>query len=332
MLSEFAAKGNDLDNSPSHISSISSASPSFSNRGIKRNDYIVPNEILKNKQKFFNLVHNYNDKLSDYSSRLMVSSSTLAITLRNIFKQHPNYRFTYDELFNLLLKALESNNIKAPKSSLESERAISKPIGASEKTLAAKVEMADKFSSHNSQTKSLSKFNENSLTESLSRFNYLENNAQYPKQIQSNKNFASWLLANPVALGSILSKPKFTSLFISAYNPRMLQNMSPILFSQIASLVGQLLKLRQGKVQGTVESQEEDKLDEAEKQLENSSADHKHRIVDEVKSVIHTIPIKSVKDFLLEAERFVEEEIAMFYSFQKHLESEILKQINKKKK
>jgi hypothetical protein len=54
--------------------------------------------------------------------------------------------------------------------------------------------------------------------------------------------------------------------------------------------------------------------------------------VDSVKDVINTIPIKSVKDFLLEAERFVEEEIALFYSIQKSIEREILNQVKKKVK
>lgn len=323
-------RGDMLDQHPPSISNISSSSPMYSNREIRHGEYIVPNEILKNKQKFVNLVQSYNNKLADYSSRLMVSSSTLAITLRNIFKYHPNYRFSYDELFDMLLKALDSQNLN-PKANIENEKAIKKPILTDEKALAGKVEFLDKFSNTNSALRSTNSMDESSLID-LNRMSYLASNPQYPKQIQSNKDFASWLLNNPAALGSMLSKPKFTSFFISAFNPRMLEKISPVFLSQIASLVGQLLKLRQGKIQGPVEAQEEEKLDEAEKDLENASADHKHRIVDEVKNVINTIPIKSVKDFLLEAERFVEEEIAMFYSIQKHLENEILKQINKNKK
>ncbi|NQY81201.1 MAG: hypothetical protein HRT47_12915 [Candidatus Caenarcaniphilales bacterium] len=322
-----------MDQHPSKISNISSATPLFTNREIKRNDYIVPNEILKNKQKFVNLVHSYNNKLADYSSRLMVSSSTLSITLRNIFKYHPNYRFTYDELFNMLLKALDTQNLANPKANIENERAIRKPIATDDKALAGKVELVDRFSSAKKTPVTNTGFDESALKDDLKAVSYLGNNPQYLKQIQSNKDFASWLLNNPAALGSMLSKPKFTSFFISAFNPRMLEKMSPVFFSQIASLIGQLLKLRQGKASGTsMGIEEEDHLEDARKSSEVENDNHHHNIVDEVKNVINTIPIKSVKDFLLEAERFVEEEIAMFYSIQKHLEKEILKQINKNKK
>lgn len=322
-----------MDNHPSKISNISSITPLFSNREIKRNDYIVPNEILKNKQKFINLVHSYNNKLADYSSRLMVSSSTLAVTLRNIFKYHPNYRFTYDELFNMLLKALDTHDFVTPKASIENERATRKQIAADEKALAGKVKLVDRFSSAQQTTQTNTDFDESALRNDLNSISYLKNNPQYPHQLQNNKNFASWLLNNPAALGSMLSKPQFTSFFVSAFNPRMVEKMSPIFFSQMASLIGQLLKLRQGKASGTsMGIEEEEHLEDARKSSEMDSDNHNHRIVDEVKNVINIIPIKSVKDFLLEAERFVEEEIAMFYSLQKHLEKEILKQMNKNKK
>ena len=318
-----------LDESPSKVQNIQNAFVPFKSREIKRNDFIVPNEILKDKQKFYNLVNNFHIKLSDYASRLQVSTSTLAITLRYVFQYHPNYRFTYDELFNYLVRALEKKDIFEARKDIESERVLKTADTFKATNLVNKDLRVNNL--FKAEPTTITRSDIGSIEDKFDKYHYIQDHPNYPKQIQNNQNFASWLLNNRIALASMLSKRDFTSTLVVALNPAMINKSSPMFLAQLVALVSQLLKLRQGKVQGSVEAQEEEKLDEAEKDLENVSADHKHRIVDEVKNVINIIPLKSVKDFLLEAERFVEEEIAMFYSFQKSLEKEILKQINKKK-
>jgi hypothetical protein len=152
------------------------------------------------------------------------------------------------------------------------------------------------------------------------------------RNVLSNKDFASWLLSSPPALASMMTKRDYTNMLSAMMNKNILDRSSPLFLAQMGSLVAQLLKLKQGKVNSTAGMEEEQKLEDTVQEDKISSAEHTHSIVDSVRNVINTIPINSVKDFLLEAERFVEEEIALFYSIQKSIEKEILNQVKKKVK
>jgi len=93
-------------------------------------------------------------------------------------------------------------------------------------------------------------------------------------------------------------------------NPNM--QMSPALMSIFAAFVANLMKLRQGK-QGITEEEEKTKFDKDQTDLVQE-ADSNNSLVRGVREALNQMPVKPARDFLLEAERFAEEEIANLWS------------------
>jgi hypothetical protein len=277
------------------------------------------------------IVDDYSRRLEEYGTRMQVSTATISNALGDILRLYPNQTFTYDEVFNYVLEAVNNKNL------------LNKPLLDDEYLIkpAEKDLRHDEYSrlprykdfSHEINLVSAAgagheRINPPKVSISPERVNF----DFMSKNVLSNKDFASWLLASPPALASMMTKRDYTNMLSAMMNKNILDRSSPLFIAQIGNLVAQLLKLKQGKTNTTAGIEEERKLEEIIQEDKVSSAEHTHSIVDSVKDVINTIPIKSVKDFLLEAERFVEEEIALFYSIQKSIEKEILNQVKKKVK
>lgn len=323
-----------MDNSSSPLYSINNTN--FSNRirdprlkpHISARDFLNDSGRIVRSERFLHMVDDYSRRLEEYGTRLQVSTATISNALGDILRAYPNHSFTYDELFNYLLEAVNNKNL------------LNKPLDdnyprTTEKTLNRFDEYAHvprhRDFSEEINLVSAAKPNSDVFTHEKPRFTGDHSRMHLlSKNVLSNKDFASWLLASPPALASMMTKRDYTNMLSAMMNKNILDSSSPLFLAQVGSLVAQLLKLKQGKQKTAVEIDEEEKLDEISKEEQLSSAEHHHSIVDSVKDVINTIPIKSVKDFLLEAERFVEEEIALFYSIQKSIEKEFLNQVKKK--
>ena len=324
-----------MDNSSSSLSSINNSNFSHRIRDPRLKPNIASRDFLNDSNRiiktdgFLHIVDDYSRRLEEYGTRMQVSTATISKALGDILLLYPNQTFTYDELFNYVLEAMNSKNL------------LNKPLlneGARIKP-AEKALRRDEYShqpiykdfSHEINLVSAAGADQEPLrlpkaliSEDRTNFDSMS------KNVLSNKNFASWLLASPPALASMMTKRDYTNMLSAMMNKNVLDKSSPLFIAQMGSLVAQLLKLKQGKTNTTAGIEEERKLEENVQEDKVSSAEHAHSIVDSVKDVINTIPIKSVKDFLLEAERFVEEEIALFYSIQKSIEREILNQVKKK--
>lgn len=326
-----------MDNSSSSLSSINNSN--FSHRirdprlkpNISSRDFLNDSNRIIKTDRFLHIVDDYSRRLEEYGTRLQVSTATISNALGDILRSYPNQTFTYDELFNYVLDAMNTKNLLNKPLLDESAR-----IKSADKSL-----RADEYS-HQPIYKDFSR--EINLVSApgvgreqlrLPKALISEDRINFDsmsKNVLSNKDFASWLLANPPALASMMTKRDYTNMLSAMLNKNVLDKSSPLFIAQMGSLVAQVLKMKQGKTNTTAGIEEERKLEEIVQEDKVSSAEHTHSIVDSVKDVINTIPIKSVKDFLLEAERFVEEEIALFYSIQKSIEREILNQVKKKVK
>jgi hypothetical protein len=326
-----------MDNSSSPLHSINNSN--FSSRirdprlkpNISSRDFLNDSNRIIKTDRFLHIVDDYSRKLEEYGTRLQVSTGTISNAVGDILRSYPNQTFTYDELFNYVLEAVNSKNL-LNKPLLEDEHLI-KP--------AEKDIRYDEYSrlprykdfSHEINLVSAAGAGHERINPPKTLVSQDRTNFDFmSKNVLSNKNFASWLLASPPALASMMTKRDYTNMLSAMMNKNILDKSSPLFIAQMGSLVAQLLKLKQGKTNTTAGIEEERKLEEIVQEDKVSSAEHTHSIVDSVKDVINTIPIKSVKDFLLEAERFVEEEIALFYSIQKSIEREILNQVKKKVK
>jgi hypothetical protein len=141
--------------------------------------------------------------------------------------------------------------------------------------------------------------------------------------VQSPKLFASWLVNNKAAFILLRSNPEAANLLLALQNPQITK--SPMMLSQIAVLIAQLLKLKAGKT--LTEDADEVRKDELDKQNQIEASDYESNIVSTVKQNIAANKVDTVKDFLLEAERFAEEEIANLWSLtlkkEKELENKI---------
>jgi hypothetical protein len=326
-----------MDNSSSSLPSINNSN--FSHRirdprlkpNISSRDFLNDSNRIIKTDRFLHIVDDYSRRLEEYGTRLQVSTATISNALGDILRSYPNQTFTYDELFNYVLDAMNTKNLlnkplldegvrikpaeKGPRPDEYSHQPIYKDFSREINLVSAAGTARDQLR----LPKAL-------IPEDRINFDSMS------KNVLSNKNFASWLLASPPALASMMTKTDYTNMLSAMMNKNVLDKSSPLFIAQMGSLVAQLLKLKQGKTNTTAGIEEERKLEEIVQEDKVSSAEHTHSIVDSVKDVINTIPIKSVKDFLLEAERFVEEEIALFYSIQKSIEREILNQVKKKVK
>jgi hypothetical protein len=324
-----------MDNSSSSLPSINNSN--FSHRirdprlkpNISSRDFLNDSNRIIKTDRFLHIVDDYSRRLEEYGTRMQVSTATISNALGDILRLYPNQTFTYDEVFNYVLEAVNNKNL------------LNKPLLDDEYLIkpAEKDLRHDEYSrlprykdfSHEINLVSAAgagheRINPPKVSISPERVNF----DFMSKNVLSNKDFASWLLASPPALASMMTKRDYTNMLSAMMNKNILDRSSPLFIAQIGNLVAQLLKLKQGKTNTTAGIEEERKLEEIIQEDKVSSAEHTHSIVDSVKDVINTIPIKSVKDFLLEAERFVEEEIALFYSIQKSIEKEILNQVKKK--
>jgi hypothetical protein len=141
--------------------------------------------------------------------------------------------------------------------------------------------------------------------------------------VQSPKLFASWLVNNKAAFIFLRSNPEAANLLLALQNPQIAK--SPVMLSQISILIAQLIKLKAGK--SLTEDIDEAKKDDFDKQNLTEAADYESNIVNTVRQNIASNTVDTVKDFLLEAERFAEEEIANLWSLtlkkEKELENKI---------
>ncbi|MEY3369570.1 MAG: hypothetical protein RLZZ361_240 [Cyanobacteriota bacterium] len=151
--------------------------------------------------------------------------------------------------------------------------------------------------------------------------------------VTSPKEFASWLVNNKSAFISMRANPAVTNLLIALQNPQIQQ--SPIMIAEIAKLLAQLIKLKQGsKVSEFSDSEKMD--EERNKEYNLAASDHEHHVVSNIRETIENVAITPLRDFLIEAERFAEEEVANLWSLtlkkEKELEKKVKQGINKLRK
>ncbi len=158
----------------------------------------------------------------------------------------------------------------------------------------------------------------------------LKNNLQILSQLVSTpQNFASWLVNNRAAFVGLKTSPEVTYMLTALANPKL--QMSPLMLAEFAKILAVLIKIKLGKASP-------DEIDEMileervqESLLEDSDKDHS--TVGGVRGAIKNIPVAALKDFLLEAERFAEEEIANRWSLnlkrEKEVEHAVLTQFEK---
>jgi len=290
-------------------------------------DFLDANNRIGKSDRFLHIVDDYSKRIEEYGTRLQISTATISNALSGILTAYPNSTFTYDELFNYLLEALDNKNL------LNKSPSGREALPSSDKTTAFRDEYmaVPRYRDFSKQINMVSapvagRDSERNLALPSRDFDM----SLFSRNVSSNKEFASWLLASPPALASMMTKRDYTTLLSAMMNKNILDQSSPLFLAQMGGLLAQILKLKQGKPKSSAGIEEEEKAEELKQIDKISSAEHSHTIVDSVKDVINTIPIKSLKDFLLEAERFVEEEIALFYSIQKSIEKEILNQVKKK--
>lgn len=143
--------------------------------------------------------------------------------------------------------------------------------------------------------------------------------------VQSPKNFASWLVNNKAAFILLKSNPDLSSLVLALQNPQI--QKSPALFSQLVALISQILKLKSGK--SLTEDIDETKKEEFEKEEMTNYLDKQSARVSDLKETVGVNKVSHLKDFLLEAERFAEEEIANLWSLTLKKEKELERKLKK---
>jgi len=145
--------------------------------------------------------------------------------------------------------------------------------------------------------------------------------------VTSPKTFASWLVNNKAAFISLQNNPRVTYLLTALANPNL--PMSPLMLSELAKLLAALIKLKQGK--SVTESIDE--TEDREQEILLAQSDRSHSVVGGVRDAISAKAVTPLKDFLLEAERFAEEEIANLWSLalkkDKAVEQEVMSRIDK---
>lgn len=140
----------------------------------------------------------------------------------------------------------------------------------------------------------------------------------------SPKEFASWLVNNRSAFVMLKTNPELTYMLMSLNNPRIQQ--SPVLLAELLKLMTQVLKLKQGK---TSTDTDEALKDIRDKEAARVIADHEANIVNNLANTTTAVAVNPLRDFLLEAERFAEEEIANFWSLALKKEKILEKKLQK---
>ncbi len=146
-----------------------------------------------------------------------------------------------------------------------------------------------------------------------------------PTNLTNPKAFASWLVNNKAAFITLKTNPQLTYLLLALSNPQI--QKSPVLMAEITKLLAQLIKLRQGK--GLETATEDDVKENLDYQIKQETNVHEHSIVGSVRETLENITINPMRDFLIEAERFAEEEIANLWSLTLKKEKELEEQIRK---
>jgi hypothetical protein len=142
--------------------------------------------------------------------------------------------------------------------------------------------------------------------------------------VTSPKEFASWLVNNKAAFISMRANPMVTNLLIALQNPQIQQ--SPVMIAEIAKLLAQLVKLKQGSKVG--EYNDSERVDEDRDKEDNLEvSDHEHHVVGHIRETIENVAITPLRDFLIEAERFAEEEVANLWSLTLKKEKELEKKV-----
>jgi hypothetical protein len=143
--------------------------------------------------------------------------------------------------------------------------------------------------------------------------------------VKSPKEFASWLVNNKAAFIALRSNPQVVNILAAMNNPQIQQ--SPTLMAHLVALLVQILKLKAGK--STTEDIDEKAKADRDQAAAMESSDHEANIVNTIKQTIETIPITPIREFLIEAERFAEEEVANLWSITLKKERDLEKKLSK---
>lgn len=141
--------------------------------------------------------------------------------------------------------------------------------------------------------------------------------------VSSPQAFASWLVNNRAAFLMLKTNPELVNLLLALNNPNVAK--SPVLLQEIYKMITQLIRLKRGR------SQIED-FDDSVKDNLNSAAnrevtEHEANIVHSLRQAVEQMPLKQFSNFLIEAERFAEEEIANMWSLALKKEKELQKKL-----
>ncbi len=137
--------------------------------------------------------------------------------------------------------------------------------------------------------------------------------------ITSPKAFASWLVNNRTAFIILRTDPALAYTLAALANPRV--QMSPLMLAELAKLLAQMIKLKQGK--SVTESVDDVAAEDREQDVLLAENDRGTSVVGGVRNAVSGSPVAPLKDFLLEAERFAEEEIANLWSLTLRKEKEV---------
>lgn len=146
--------------------------------------------------------------------------------------------------------------------------------------------------------------------------------------VTSPQAFASWLVNNRAAFLMLKSNPQLVQLLMAINNPNIAK--SPVLLQEIYKMITQIIKIKRGRSQ--VEDVDDVVKDNQNQAASKEASEHEANIVHQLKHVIEQMPIKSLRDFLLEAERFAEEEVANMWSLALKKEKELERKLGIGKK
>ncbi len=154
---------------------------------------------------------------------------------------------------------------------------------------------------------------------------FVPTNPQVPvtQLVNSPKEFASWLVNNKAAFVMLRSNPELTYLLMALANPNV--QKSPVMMSEIAKLITQIIKMKRGRSQ--IEDFDDNVKESKDRAITQEMAEHEANTVYGLKNAFETQRSASLKDFLLEAERFAEEEIANLWSLTLKREKQLEKQL-----
>jgi len=260
------------------------------------------------------------------ASRMGVSEMVASRLLRKLLSSGQSINFT--ELNNFLVQYLQTNQGNDAKRSQLFEQLRTKSAAAnSEKQFEAAFkpvirEMNDQF---------IQSRNQSSRTTQALFFNrdYAQGQTSslpvsVTQLVNSPKEFASWLVNNKSAFISMRANPEVTNLLIALQNPQIQQ--SPVMLAEIAKLISQLIKLKQGSKVSTYDDSERIE-EERDKEDNLETSDHEHHVVSNIRATIENVAITPLRDFLIEAERFAEEEVANLWSLTLKKEKELEKKV-----